>query len=92
MTTEAYPNGQAAPGEPKTLIVCHNSQHRRYVADAFKIKARYALFGDALVGAHFDTLIVFRPHTYTVAQERAAAEYIECVQLRLARDGRYFII
>jgi hypothetical protein len=84
MSHPGYPFNRPDPGEPLTVILCHNDAHRKHVIDAFPYKhAYYALYGENPAGLRIDTLIWFRPEN-----ELELQAYRQNWYTRLKPNGR----
>lgn len=44
---------------PDILYVCHNTVHRDLVAHTFKDRAMYILYGSAIAGRRFNSIVLF---------------------------------
>lgn len=73
MKTGEFPFGTEGAN---TLVVCHNDEHRRKVAEAFGIVGHYVGWGNALCGRRYDRVIVFRPPNPSEEQERWVKEVL----------------
>lgn len=81
-----YPYGR----DVTTLVVCINELHRKYVTEAFELKAKYIIWGDATMGSRYDKVIAFRPPMYMTS---SYDDYIETsLKTTLGPDGKFFLV
>jgi hypothetical protein len=90
LRTKEYPFGWVTD----TLILCKNDLARDRAIKALKLKARYCLWYNPLVGHRFDHIIVIPDfaHAMSESDRRVFAQICEDVKLKLTPGGEFTIL